>query len=81
MHEGDKILNQGMLAHVGIIDGTLLEEAVWVSLFPFICTTFQSMDPVRWGVMWFFGRTLVLFTCSISVLLKVDSGNLALLSQ
>lgn len=36
MHEGDKVLNQGTIAHVGIIDGTLLEEAVWPSLFPFI---------------------------------------------
>lgn len=23
MHEGDKVLNQGTVAHVGIIDGTL----------------------------------------------------------
>lgn len=36
MHEGDKVLNQGMIAHVDIIDGTLLEETVWASLFPFI---------------------------------------------
>lgn len=36
MHEGEKVLNQGMIAHVGIADGTLLEEAVWATLFPFI---------------------------------------------
>lgn len=36
MREGDKVLNQETIAHVGIIDGTLLEEAVWFPLFPFI---------------------------------------------
>ena len=56
VHEGDKLLNQGRIAHVDIIDGTLLEAALWVSLVPFICTTFQSIDPVRWGVMWFFWK-------------------------
>lgn len=35
MHEGDKVLNQGAIAHVGIIDGTLLEETLWAFLFPF----------------------------------------------
>ena len=56
VHAGDKLLNQGRIAHVDIIDGTLLEEALWVSFVPFICTTFQSIDPVRWGVMWFFWK-------------------------
>lgn len=29
MHEGDKVLNQGATAHVGITDGPLLEETLW----------------------------------------------------
>jgi hypothetical protein len=33
--EDHKVLNQRMITHVGIIDGTLLEKAVWASLFPF----------------------------------------------
>lgn len=49
MHEGDKVLNQGTITHVGIIDGTLLEETVWASLFPFILHDIPLKRPSEVG--------------------------------
>lgn len=61
MREGDKVLNQGMIAHVGIIDGILLEEAVWAPLFPFILHNTPLNGPSEVGCnVGFFGRTLVI---------------------
>lgn len=44
MHRGrDKVLNQRMVSYVGIIDGTLLDEAVWpFFLFPFTLDDFPN---------------------------------------
>lgn len=61
MHEGDRVLNQGMIAHVGIIDGTLLEEAVWAPLFPFTLHNTPLNGPSEVGCnVGFFGRTVVI---------------------
>lgn len=61
MHEGDKVLNQGPTAHVGIIDGTLLEDAVWAPLFPFILHNTPLNGPSGVGYnVGFFGSTLVI---------------------
>lgn len=49
MHEGDKVLNQKTISHVDIIDGTLLEEAVWTPLFPFILHDISLNRPSEVG--------------------------------